>query len=339
METIVSAGVPEVAVGQTVPASEGAPSTFSGKWSDFAKDMAVLQAEQGQPEQPKQIVIDRPAQAPVTQPVQPAEPSQQTPAVTQPVTPAAVPEKFLTPDGKVDQEKLLKSYGEAERTLKRLQNQVSGQPVQQAQAPAPQQAQAPIQLTPFEAQVAQDIFTQSGGPQNGGFTEQQAIAMARVQVRMLEAKHQADTAVTLSKVAQFEQTLEEQNRRNELSSLAKNQPWVMTPQGLDELRRVREENPLINQAQEPWKAAVIYLLGQRQLQGISGQVDIPTPTATQQAPAMPAIAAQRTAAPMQLNTPSEVQEYVKTLTPEQEAQFWQKAGYKWEAPRKQYMGI
>ena len=329
MTSMVSAGVPEVSLGDTAPTKQSVPPTFSGAWGDFAKDMAAIEAEQ-QPAQPGPTVNGRAAQAVVT-PVQPQiEPQAPIPAQQEAPKTVEVPDKFRAPDGSVDIEKMTKSYLEAEKKLKQSQNQQQVQP-QQQMAPEPQIQQ---QLTPFEIQVARDIFTQ------GGFTEQQAIGLARVQVNLLEAKHRADATATFSKVAQFEQTLEETNRRNELSALAKNQPWVMSPQGQADLIRIRQEVPEVNNSSQPWRAAVIYLLGEKALQGqVPGQV-MPTPTAMQQTvPPMQAIAAQRTSNPIQLNNPDDVAAYVKTLTPAQEAEFWQKAGFKWEAPRKQYMGI
>ena len=347
LAVVASAGVPVVQMdpGSHVPAAS-VPPAFSGKWEDMAKDMAAIAQEQDQPAQP-----DVPAglpQAAATEPATVQEPTL-TPESTQPAaTPQAepkkaaveIPEKFKGPDGALDQEKVLKSYFEAEKGLKRLQNQAHQQP-QPANQPGNQQQQQtpaiPANLTPFELQVAQDIFS------GGGFTEQQAVSIARVQVKLAEAKHQADIAATFSKVHQFEQTLEEQAHRSELESLAKNNPWVLTPQGQADLVKVREENPWLNQSPQPWKAAALCLLGQQTLSksGHHVPVNMPIPSGVQQTVnPLPATPAQTPAAqPTKLNTPEEVAAYVKTLTPEQEAEFWIKSGFRWDAPRKQYMGI
>jgi hypothetical protein len=190
-------------------------------------------------------------------------------------------------------------------------------------------------LSPFELQVAQDIYS------GGGFTEQQAVSMARVQVKMMEAKHEADKAATFAKVNAFEQTLEENKRREELQSLARTNPWVLTPKGQEELVKVREENGWINASPEPWKAATMYLLGQKALLGVPGavgQVLTPNPTGTQQtAPPLPVVPAQRPPSVIPLNTRQEIEAHVKTLTPEQEAGFWKSFGLRFDAP-KQFKG-
>lgn len=364
-DMVTSTGVPEVALGSGQPSTQSVPPTFSGKWEDMAKDMAAIAAEQGQPAQPASSQppaavtppeVQQPAAAP-SDASQTQAPSAAAPAA-QPPAPE-VPEKFRTPDGKLDQDKLLKSFHEAERALGRKTNEVNqlrgsiqqpqaqqAAPTGQPAAPAPQAASA--QFSQFELQVAQDLMNQAaalGQP----MSQAHALATARIQVNLLEAKHRADTAATFSEVEQFRQTLQENARKAELEALAKNPQtaWLITPEGQQELIRARQEYPHLNQSNEPWRAAALHVLGQRALYGqmhqaaSTGQVQTPNPAATQQqAPPLPAVAAPRSAAaPIVLNSPADVEAYVKTLTPEQEAKFWQMQGLKWEAPRKQYMGI
>lgn len=343
----VAFGVPEVNEGQTVPASTGAPATFSGAWSDFGKDMAAIEAEMGQKAEPAQPVQPQAVATPSPAPIEPAPSDKAVPPVAvAPVAPAApapvaapvesVPDKFKAPDGTLDQDKVMKSYFEAEKELKRLQNAKSV-PAQTAQTPAPvvPVATAPANLTPFEAQVAQDIFSQ------GGFTEQQAIALARVQVKLQEAAHQATAAATLSEVAQFRETLAQQQQRSELEALAKNPQtnWVLSPKGQEELVKARQENPHLNHSPEPWKAAALHVLGQRMLQGQAGSVVVPIPQGGQKtgiAP-LPVTPTPPAANPIQLNTPAQIEAYLKTLSADQEAQFWKSQGMKWDAP-KQFKG-
>jgi len=351
-EMITSEGIPEVQLGTVVKASDvPATPSFSGKWEDMAKDMAALQAEiKPQPSQPEQPQAIQPAPAPVTAPVasEPKPVAAVAPSeAASPVAPVEspkveIPEKFRGPDGKLDQEKLLKSYTEAEKGLKRLQNQANGQaPHQQAPLPVQPPQAVPGQLTQFEAQVAQDMLDQAASL-GQVMPQAYAVAQARVMVKMMEAKHEADKAATFSKVAQFEQTLEENKRLEELQSLARTNPWVLTPKGQEELVKVREENPWINTSPEPWKAATMYLLGQKSLvgalPGAVGQVLTPTPMGTQQtAQPLPVVPAQRSPNAVPLNTKAEIEAYVKTLSPEQEAGFWKSMGMRWDAP-KQFVG-
>lgn len=344
-DTVIAAEVPEVDMGSGK--SEGQPATIHmpGGWGDFNKDMAAIAKEQGVDEkdlgplvvEPVQPEPNQPPQAVVTQPVETKPATQPQESVVKPEVPAIpvveVPEKFRGPDGKLDQEKLMKSYLEAEKTLKRAQNAKSqpvAQQVQEQPNVVPGANAGP--LTPFEVQVAQDIFN------GGGFTEQQAISMARVQVKLAEARHKAEVASTFGRVAQLEEQLTVQQQRTELESLAKTNPEVLTPKGYAELVKIREEHPWINASPEPWKAATLVLLGQR---GMAGTVNIPNPTGVQQtAQPLPVTPSQPIQNPtVKLNTPQEVDAYVKTLTPEQEGEFWKRQGLKWEAPRTQFKGI
>lgn len=344
MSDVTSAGVPEVQLGNGSSGGNRAPEGFSGKWSDMASDMANIAKELGVTEQPAQPVA-QPPQAVVTLPpptaptVSPQEvkPAVQAPAAAAPVTPPAdVPEKFRGADGKLDQGKLLNSYLEAEKALKKAQN-AKAVPVE-APAPVPQPVAQPqpVQtggLSPLEFQVARDIFA------GGGVSEANAIAQARVQVRLAEAARFAAAQEAQQSVSPFLERASESQRRSELEELAKSHPEVLTPQGHAELVRIREENPWINQSPEPWKAATLLLLGQRGL-GQAGTVAIPTPTGAQQTiNPLPVTPSQPAANPIQLNTPEQVSQYVKTLTPQQEAEFWQKAGMKWDVPKSAFTGF
>lgn len=348
-EMIVSAGVPEVTMGTGSLAGPSVPPTFSGKWSDMASDLAAIgkelnvappptQPDAGQPTQA--VVTPTPQATPANAPQTQAAPHASAPAAV-PAAPVSVevPEKFRGPDGKLDQEKVLKSYSDAERALKKAQNALN-QPQTQtpAQPAAVPQTSAPVNpanLTPFEIQVARDLW------QNGqaGFTEAQAVSLARVQIRGWEAQHQATISATSVEVGKFGEVLAEQQRRDELTALAKTNPEVLTPQGYAELVRVREENPEINQAANPWTKAVKILLGERMMKGQAGTVTIPTPTGSQQSQPLPVMPSGPASNPIQLNTPDQVEAHVKGLTPDQEKEFWTKAGFKWDMPRAQFKGL
>lgn len=355
-DMVASAGIPEVVMGTGTYESPSVPATFSGKWEDMASDLAAIAKEIGVPDKPAQPV-EQPTQAAVTPKVEPL------PAVAQQVksavvpqanagdavaTPAApadkaaapvveVPEKFRGADGKLDQEKLLKSYIEAEKALKRTQNAVNqpavpSVPVNQA---APAQAATPANLSEFELQVARDLYN------GGGYTEQQAISTARVQVRLMEAARVAASESALGQVSELREAHQEQRRIAELQSLAKSNPEVLTPQGYAELVRVREENPWINNSPEPWKSATLVLLGQKgMLSGQAGTVVIPNPTGAQSGQPLPVTPSQPAQTnSVRLDTPEQIAAYVKTLTPEQEGKFWKLQGYKWEVPKSDFKGL
>lgn len=324
--------VPEVNLGQTIK-TPSVPPTFSGNWSDFQKDMAAIAVEQqpAQPEiQPQAVVTE----APKT--IEPVAATPQEPAKIE------VPDKFKAPDGSIDQERILKSYLEAEKTLKRLQNQAQAAPVPQAPAPI-QPPQAPAanaaQLDPFTLQVAQELINESAA-YGYQMPQGQAIAQARVQIKLAEAKLEAEKAATFSKLTQFEQRLEEQSRQDELASLAKNAPWILTPDSQKELIKIREENPEINSSRTPWRNAAIFLLGQKALMG-APQVS-PTPKAQQNAPALPVVAAQSPQPTIKIDTPDQLFAHLATLPKAEaeafEAKFWQSQGLRWDVP-KQYKGL
>ncbi len=346
---VVGTGVPEVIMGTGTLSGPSVPPSFSGKWSDMASDMAAIDKELNGSAQPAQPELAT-SQAVVTTPVpETPVPSAQTTVkaetpvaaqsqavVTPAPTPAPVevPEKFRGADGKLDPDKLLKSYGDAEKALKQAQNKLTQQAAPQAPAiPATvEQPQVPGNLTPLELQVARDLFN------GGGYTEQAAISTARVQVRLMEAARGSAVESAMGEVAQLRQAHADQKRASELQSLAKSFPEVLTPQGYESLVKVREENPWINHSPEPWKTAAMIHLGQKGLTSQAGTVVIPTPTGAQQQP-LPVTPSQPVSNPIELNTPQQIEAHVRTLTPTQEAEFWKKAGFKWEVPRAQFKGL
>lgn len=252
---------------------ETTPQEFSGKPGDLMADLALLNAQQN----PPQV-----QETPTVEPEQPA---------TAPVTP--VPEKFKTPEGEIDEAKVHKStmaaeealqkYLEKERQLRMKQNEVAalqkGQPVPATPAAVP----ANVQLSALEIQVAQDMINEAAalGYQ---MPQAQAIAQARVQVRLFEASRSADHNMT----EQLRQRIEDQDRRRELESIAKDDQSVFSPEGIEALSRIRQENPWVNQAPNPWQVAYdLHLASQTKTQRLKGTVS-PTPTGlTAKAPPTP----------------------------------------------------
>ena len=343
-DMVTSFGVPEVPMGTGTLEGQKPPAAFSGKWSDFNKDMAAIAKEMGAEEpaqpvaQPPQAATTQTVTAQVVKPQETVKAAPVAPATAQPTAQAApveIPEKFRGPDGKVDQEKLVKSYLEVEKALSKARSAKSA-PVE-APAPQPVAQPQPVQtggLTPLEFQVARDIFA------GGGVTEANAIAQARVQIRLAEAARMTAAQEAQLAVAPFMERAAEATRRVELQELAKSHPEVLTPQGHAELVRIREENPWINSSPEPWKTATLILLGQRGLNGQAGMVGIPTPTGAQQTVnPLPVTPSQPAANPITLNTPEQIKAHVEGLSKAEEAEFWKKMGLKWDVPNSNFKGI
>ena len=313
--------VPE---GFTPPAA--APAAFTGQPGNLMSDLAALAAEQ----QP----------APVTPPQEPPkEPEQPKTSATAPATP--IPAKFQNPDGTVSQEKIEKStlnaeqayerYAEIERKLRQKQNEVSalqkGAPIPVAPNPAPV-SPAQVNLSPFEIQVAQDLINEAAAL-GYAMPQAQAIAQARVQVRLLEAKHNAEA----TRIEQIGHQLEDQERRRELEAIAKHDPWVISDEGFAALSKIRESRPHVNASKTPWLASYREFLADQVMQErLSGQVQTPTPMGkTVKAPPTPVNPAPRVVvqptAPT-LQTKEQVDAHVASLTPEQEKAFWASRGLK-----------
>jgi hypothetical protein len=364
-DMVTASGIPEVNLDtgrMTVPQSGGEIRSVKelAGLGNFAADMAALEKELGAaPAQTDQGQPSPSAVTPAPVPVPPAVAPQpqappttvQQPAITPAVVPPAaqvpvveVPEKFRGPDGKLDEGKILKSYSELEREHSRKANALSqsqGQPAAQPQNQAPQGQPIPsnVAFSDFEKQVAQDMINVAaslGQQMPPAF----ALAQARIQVSLMEAKHKADTSATFVRVSELEQRLKEQDSQSELKALARDNPWIISPQAMDQLAKIRfEEKPWINHSPTPWADAVEILKGRGNplTKGQNAPV-IPNPTGGQQGQPLPATSAPKAATPVVLNTPEDVKAYLKTLNPEQEAEFWNKQGLKWDAPKKPSFG-
>ena len=324
VEMTVSGGV---ATAQTqTPAPEG----FSGKPGDFQKDLALLAGKTETTQTP--AVQEQP---PVVEPEQPA---------TAPVTPPEVPDKFKNPDGTVNQERIEKStvnaeeayqkYAELERKLRQAQNNVAS--LQKGVLPPATPAAAPVtQYSQFEIQVAQDLINAHA---EAGFqlAPAQALAQARVQVRLVEAKHNAEA----SRIDQIGQQLEDQDRRRELEKIAEHDPWVLSPEGIAKLSEIRENRPHVNAAPNKWTAAYReFLADQAMSQRLNGTVQTPNPkglTANGQAhkapptPVNPAprVSVQPTGPNLNQMNPDQISAYAASLGTKGEAAFWKSRGLK-----------
>ena len=315
------------------PAAELAKSApeFTGAPGNFMQDLAVLAAERAARQQAA-------PPAPVVEPT-PPQPETTKATATAPVT--DVPAKFKNEDGTASQEKIAKStfnaeealakYAEIERKLRQTQNGVAalrqGAPVSVPTAALPAQVNT---YSPFEVQVAQDLI-QAHAEAGIQLPQGQALAQARVSVKLLEARHAAEASLTDS----LRERLDSQDRRTELESIALNDPWVMSPEGIETLGKIRESYQHVNASPRPWTAAYDqHLANQVKQQRLAGQVTIPTPTArTARPPATPVQAVARvTVKPTEPNfsgmTSEQISAHAASLGPKGEAAFWASRGLK-----------
>lgn len=333
-EGMVAAAVPEVHVGDSVQPPTKAPI---GEWTDMAADLERISRETGQPMQvqaeaqgfsnfPQPMPgpgghIHAPQLEPNQQQAQPAKP--ETPNGQAPATATAqdgIPDKFRAPDGSLDKNKLLKSYLDAEKELKRAQQRVA-QPYPNGQVQQQQQAsvadgQSQFQRSAFAAQLEQD-WQQLGG----------AVVLERLFNAAVEAGHQR----SVSEIRDVRDKSEDYIRRMELEAIAQSDPWVISPQGYETMVRIRQERPWVNSSPEPWRQAYREHLADQELARRTGQaqqVRTPTPQAMA-APQGPATAAGRPLESVtRLETREDILAHVSRLTPEQEKQFWSRMGYK-----------
>ena len=320
----VAIPVPE---GFSTPAAVQA-TAFTGEPGNLMADLAALAAEQAAP---VAVVTPPPFIEPTPLP---------KPEITTAMAPAtAVPAKFKDENGAVSLEKIEKStvnaeeaykkYAELERNLRQKQNEVAAL---QKSAPAPQSQVPPIApntpLSALERDMAQAIFNDAqslGQP----VTEIQAIVQARSQIRIADIRYQAE----LSATEQLRDRFEAQDRRTELEKIAEHDPWVISPEGVEALGKIRESFPHVNESRTPWTAAYDqHLANQVKQQRLAGQVPTPTPTAkTARPPATPVQAAPRVVVkPSEPNmsgwNSNQISAYVASLPPADQDAFYAKRG-------------
>lgn len=289
--------VPQVQIGgDALPPANG--KGFSGDWKNMSQDLANIAAEISA-KQPQ--VQDT---TPIMEPVQPQDkPTDQ--AIAAPATPetAKVPDKFLKSDGTVDQDRLLRSYVEAEKALKRAQNK-------------PDQAYQPEPTTAvpgsFEAEIETDL---------------QKLGAGKTLAKLFNAARQAGYQDARAEIGSFVERFEDYARTTELRAIGERDPWVFTDQGFNTLKSIREGNPWLNASPEPWKTAYLLAKGQGVIStSPTSQVQTPTPKAVT-APPAPVTAADRTAPQtLKINDPNQLKTYLANLTPDQEKAFWSKFG-------------
>ena len=290
-------------------------TNLSFKNEDFAEDMAKLLAQQTEPA-PAAVV-------PVPPPTTPAQPNQ---AAVTPEAQTPVPEKFRTPDGQLDKVKLEKStlsaeealakYLAKEKELKRKINEVKAQENAYLNPPAAISAPAVIPVNvPFAEQLEADIAKDGAGVVLSKlFTAAQEAAEARI-------KGQFD----IMKAANRDITT-----RIQLEEMGKQDPWIRTNEAVDTLSRILGEQPYLWKADDPYKAAYIVYQGMQHIASRpNSQVLTPIPSARPTAPTPSGQAANRvgTSSNIMLNDREAIDKHLKTLTVEQQSEFFVKLGY------------
>ena len=306
---------------------------FSGAGKDIMADLALLQKEQDGTVETAAPEV----QAEVAPPVedQPAQPDIKATA-----TATEIPEKFRAKDGSLDEAKLGKStvsaeemlakYDGIEKAMRQKKNQIDQ--LSRGQVPANVAPVAPtanqVPLTAFEIQVANDLITEAAA-YGYQMPQGQAIAQARVQVKMAEARHQAEASLTES----LRVKLEDQDRRTELNAIAQYDQSVLSPEGFEALSRIRESKPWINQSPTPWTEAYNYYLAEQTRKSRQQGTVLPTPTGqTAKAPPAPVSPAPRAVVQSKgpnLASEADIMAHVKGLNdPKAEAAFWKSKGLK-----------
>ena len=296
---------------------------FSGKPGDFHADLALLAKEQG-------------VSSAVITPETESAPTQPEITGTAPVI-AEVPEKFKAADGSLDTAKVGKStvdaeaalakYAAKEKELRHKMNEVnrlSTQNIALNVAPTAPAVNA-VPLTAFEIQVANDLINEA---RNYGYEmpQGQAIAQARVQVKMAEARHHAEASLTET----LRVKLEDQDRRRELEAIAKYDASVLSPEGIEALTKIRDSKPWINNSPTPWTEAYDYYLAEQAKSARLNGTVLPTPTGlTAKAPPTPVGPAPRAVVKSKepnLESEAAINEHIATLKPAEEKAFWAARG-------------
>ena len=304
---------------------------FTGTPGNIMADLAALQQELAPAPAPE-------VQAEVVTPieVQPEQPEIKGTA------PATVPEKFKAEDGSLDTAKLEKStvdaetalakYAAKEKELRQKMNEVnnlSRQTIPQNVAPVvPAVTASP--LTQFEIMVANDLINEAAA-YGYQMPQGQAIAQARVQVKMAEARSRDEASITES----LRIKLEDQDRRTELNAIAQYDQSVLSPEGFEALSRIRESKPWINQSPTPWTEAYNYYLAEQTRKSRQQGTVLPTPTGlTAKAPPTPVSPAPRAVVQSKgpnLESEADILAHVKGLNdPKKEAAFWASQGLRFK---------
>lgn len=251
-------------------------------------------------------------------------PKEDAPVET-PATPGpegtTVPDKFKDKDGvpvveRIDKsaEDAQKRYDEIMSKLNKAQNeayqvqtrQQTGQ--EEVKPPAPTMPQT---LNQIGVQIEEELKTNGTG-----------LGLARILQTVSDNAYQrgrADLDELNSKNVARE-------RREELRTIAKTDPWVFTPEGAKAIEDTLANNPWLKSSPQPITAAYHQYRGQNPIQ--SGSVTTPTPK-TPTAPATPVGTprAEVVAPPVNLDEPDALNAYLDSLDQAGQDAFWKSQNF------------
>jgi len=309
--------IPVVTTDQVIT-TKPTPSNLSLKDGDFASDIAKLKSE---------MKLEEPTEVnQISQPTTPAQPEQAAVTETEQAK-VEVPEKFVNKEtGNVDMDKVAKStlsaeealakYLTVEKELKRKMNEVKA--VQNAYI-TPPVTPTPTQTIPvntdFAKKLEEDIAKEGAGVVLSKlFTAAQESVEERVRVE-----------IDAIKAHNSEQTTKQQ-----VEAIGKADPWVYSEDGINTLNRILTEQPFLQGAPDMYKAAYLFHKGQQNVSVRSNsQVLTGIPTARPTAPTPSGQAANMTNATKDFTkmAPDVLNAHLKTLTPEQEREFFKRQGF------------
>ncbi len=308
---------PEVAMTDTVKAAVVPATDLSFKNEDFAEDMAKLQAAVAHP------TVKTEETAPAI------TPTQETAPVTEqkPVT-SEVPEKFKTPDGKVDESKVEKSlinvedaiakYTAKQKELNRLINETKAKEnayLRSDVVTTPNNAPA----TPAPADQSFEQMIEADLQKDG---------TGKTLSKLFNAAREAALEQLRSEISPLQATIHETQMRNQVEAIGKTDPWVYTPEGIDTLTKILNDKPFLTNSDNPYRDAYMYYQGARLTASrVDSQVSTPNPTARASAPVPTATAANPTTAPVvRLDSREDIEKVLRKLTPKEQSDFFVKQG-------------
>jgi hypothetical protein len=310
---------PEVAMTEPVKAVAVPVSDLSFKNEDFAEDMARLQT-----------AVAMTAVKPVETPAIPATAEAPKPDTVTEQKPAnsEVPEKFKTPDGKLDEgkvekslinvEQALKTYQEKQKELNRLITETKAK--ENAYLKATPLSSVPVTTPPadtsnlsFEQQIEADLQKEGTG---------------KVLSKLFNAAREAALDQFRGEITPLQETIRESQTSRQVEAIGKTDPWVYTPEGIDTLTKILNDKPYMQSSDNPYRDAYIYYQGAKLTASrVDSQVLTPTPTAKASAPVPTASAANHTSAPVvRLDSRESIEKALQKLTPKEQSEFFVKQG-------------
>jgi len=300
------------------PKGDDISDDFQEGIQQLAKERNLVITPEGNAVSPEQAQESTP-EAPTPQPevTQEATPE---PSTTEEAVPE-VPEKFQAKDGSVDIAKVEKStvnaeealakYVEIERKLGQKRAEVQKQ---QSQPQVPQQAQTDKTMA---QQIEENIKLYGVGD-----------TLVKVMAAAKEWSGQGGN----ERIDELAQRLDAGDRRAELTRIAKEDGWVLSPEGIDAMSKFREQNPYLNGSPSPWQSTYEAMKGRGLVPENKSKSQVATPNPTPKgAPTTPPSGAAQTKTPskmdkVDLDNPRELNKVLDTMTPEEQSKFFVSQG-------------